>query len=240
MRAAGEIARAGQRAGAVTLVLGLVVLVGLVGLVGLAGDARAAFGPPAFGLAQAIDDQPPYSSTVPIAAISCGTPATCVAVDGTRAERTTNAGGPGPPAWSAPAAITNQPIVAVSCAGATLCAALNVNGFVQRSADGGATWQQSPAPIASPGGSGTNRPWSMSCAADGVCALGTTSGGVYLSSDGVATWGTEVALGSVYALSCIAGGTCVAGLDDGRVATSTNAASATPTFTTAQVDERTS
>ncbi len=215
---------------AVALALGLALLAPLA----LAGGAHAAFGPPSFGAPQAIDAQPPFESSSPIAALACGSPTTCISADAS-VHVTLNAGSGSTPTWSQP--VSNGPGAArsASCPTATSCLVMQPSGAVFRSNDAGVSWL-GPQQVTSPNAAVIKR--SVSCASDGTCGL-VTDGSVHLSTDGGVTWHGFPALfggGDLPTrLTCVTGGICVAVSARGRVTISTDARSASPTWTTTRI-----
>jgi hypothetical protein len=226
----------GSRMRRIALMLGLTV----PAILAFAGVASASLGLPSFGNPQSIVAQSPYALAPGITGISCGLPTTCVAVSGTTAERTTNAGDASAPVWSKPAAISPANLLAVSCASTSLCVAVGL-GWAVRSTDGGATWA-APVKIDDGGGvAGSGNLAGVSCASDGsggeVCVAVDDEQRFVRSTDGGVTWTPPArealpSTPSLLAVSCVAGATCVVGAKFGMVTISTNVTAAVPTWTT--------
>ena len=142
----------------------------------------------------------PLSHGAGLAAVSCGSAASCLAMDS--AGRAYDFDGA---SWSGPVPPDPQPIgpgaVAVSCAGATPCAAVATAGNQIVTWDGH-SWS---APVTVVGAVGLG---AVGCAPTGYCASVDSEGNAF-AADG-ATWhATAGDWGSVSAISCVSATFCV-------------------------------
>jgi hypothetical protein len=203
-----------------------VVALTIASVLAVAASAHASSTPPIFGTPTLLETLAPFpQNSTGDNDISCGTPTTCVAVGGTRFERTTDAGSAAAPTWSAPQVIEPSNMESVSCPTASLCVAVADDGTVVRSTDGGATWS---APISVETGAQLKH---IACTSDGTC-LAAGTGILYVSGDGAQTWTGPDSIpnnDSFGSLTCPQDGVCVgSALGSNHVYVSTDVAGTTP------------
>lgn len=174
------------------------------------GVARASSTAPVFAAPVLVDHVAPALG-FGVTSLSCGSPTSCVAVGGTIAQFTTDAGTATAPTWSSPLVITTGSLVSVSCPTGSLCVAVTSNGTALSSSDGGMSWS---APVTIETESTITV---VGCSVHSFCvASARASAGqpaaVYVSADGGATWSGPYADDSLgfTAMSCLASGVCFA------------------------------